>query len=506
MSEKKKDYLSMLADEADAKQKPASFSEEHFEKVEKPKVNLNPKWVIGGVVGLVVALVAAYFIFFAPKITMPDFLGKTKNDVGIWAKQEGLKTTDMIMTEEFNFEVEEGKIVSQSVDAGKKVKNGTVITFVVSKGADPDEKIDFPDIKSMTYGEINDWISKNKLSKVKVNTVYHDTIEKDVVISFDLKSVNENNFTRGTNLTISVSKGPQPAGTITMEDFVKKEIAVVETFAKTKKIELEKVEVYNDDIASGLVVSQSVKSGETMKQGDVLTVTVSKGKAVSIPDFSTYTKDMLDVWAANKENNVTIIKKEVYSDKQNGSVISQSLKAGSKVDQGSVLELTISLARPRLQTSSREWLGQDYLKLQSWVDDVWSKGGKIEIGNWLDEVDPSAEYPTPGQITKYICTDKDGNELPNKCDGLLPINAKISYQRVKADAAPIASDKPDKKSIKYDSTMELAMFKAVCEANGITVVEAGTGNTVTVYRADGTKVIASGETISEGETIIIKLS
>ena len=91
----------------------------------------------------------------------------------------------------------------------------------------------------MTLDEINDWISKNKLSKVKVNTVYSDTVEKDQVISFDLKSVNENNFTRGTNLTISVSKGPQPAGEVTVDDFVKKEVSSAETWAKSKKVELE---------------------------------------------------------------------------------------------------------------------------------------------------------------------------------------------------------------------------------------------------------------------------
>ena len=128
----------------------------------------------------------------------------------------------------------------------------------MSKGADPDESITFPDLMNMTLSEVNDWVNTNKLSNTKVNVVYSDTVEADRVISYDLRSVNENNFTRGTNLTINVSKGPQPAGEVTVEDFVKKEVSEVETFAKNKKITLEITEVYHDEIESGKVVSQSI--------------------------------------------------------------------------------------------------------------------------------------------------------------------------------------------------------------------------------------------------------
>ena len=147
-----------------------------------------------------------------------------------------------------------------------------------------------------------------------------------------------------------MSKGPQPAGEVTVDDFVKKEVSSAETWAKSKKVELEIVEVYHDTITTGLVVSQSIESGKKMKQGDTLTLTVSKGKAVKVPQLVGYTKDQLEAWAANKENAVSIVKKEVYSDAPAGSVISQSIKAGSQVDSGTVLEpvsythlLTVSL-------------------------------------------------------------------------------------------------------------------------------------------------------------------
>ena len=47
------------------------------------------------------------------------------------------------------------------------IENALSPAKVISVMADPDEKIDFPDIKSMTLDEINDWISKNKLGKYR---------------------------------------------------------------------------------------------------------------------------------------------------------------------------------------------------------------------------------------------------------------------------------------------------------------------------------------------------
>ena len=383
MAEPKKDYLSSLASEIE--KKPDSFKEEKVERIVKPKRSLDPKIMIGVAAALIIAIIGIYFLFFAPKIKVENFVGKTTNDVGIWAKENGIDTKNIVMNQVYSMDYEADQIISQNKKEGSKVKKNSTLIFEVSKGADPDEKIDFPDIKSMTLDEINDWISKNKLSKVKVNTVYSDTVEKDQVISFDLKSVNENNFTRGTNLTISVSKGPQPAGEVTVDDFVKKEVSSAETWAKSKKVELEIVEVYHDTIATGLVVSQSIESGKTMKQGDTLTLTVSKGKAVKVPQLVGYTKDQLEAWAANKENAVSIVKKEVYSDAPAGSVISQSIKAGSQVDSGTVLELTISLYMPQLQTNSREWYGKDYLALNAWVDDVNYRGASITAGAWDGE-------------------------------------------------------------------------------------------------------------------------
>ena len=310
MSEK--DFLSQFSSDG---KKPDSFKEEERVKVEKPKKEINPKGIIIAAVIVIAVGVLSYFLFFAPKIEMPDFVGQTKDDVASWVKQQGITTSGIVFKEEYNFDTDANVILDQDVKAGKKVKKDVKITFTISLGADPDEKVTIPDLKNMTKSEIESWISTNKLTKAKITTSYNDTYDKDAVISYEVKGVDEEDFTRSSTLNISISKGPQPAGTVTVTDFVGKTYEEIETWAKTNKVTLNKVEAYSDKVDSGKIISQSVKANDTMKTTDTLTVTVSKGKGIKVPDLTSMSKEQVEKWA--DKNNVNLTTDEMYSDSDN---------------------------------------------------------------------------------------------------------------------------------------------------------------------------------------------
>ena len=183
------------------------------------------------------------------------------------------------------------------------------MTFVISKGADPDELVSLPDIKNMTKSEIESWISENKLSATKINTTYSDTVAKDEVISVDL-SVDTDKFTRGTSLKINISKGPAPAGTVKVENLKNQTYSYAENWAKSKKITLKKVEAYDDEVMKGYIISQSIAADKEMKEGETLTVTVSLGKGFEVPNFLKMSESDLETWEkANASDAAKIIKK-----------------------------------------------------------------------------------------------------------------------------------------------------------------------------------------------------
>ena len=422
MSEK--DFLSQFSSDG---KKPDSYKEEVRVKVEKPKKQIDPKvFIITGVV-VVVLGVLSYFLFFAPKIEMPNFMGQTKNDVAAWVKQQGITTSGIVFKDEYNFDNDEDVILGQSIEAGKKIKNDAKITFTISKGADPDEKVSVPDIKNMTKSEIESWIKENKLTKAKITTTYNETVEKDKVISYEVKGVDEADFTRSSTMNISVSKGPQPAGTVTVTDFKDKYYTEVESWAKTNKINLEKVEVYNDKVESGKVVSQSVAANKTMKQNETLTITVSKGKGVKVPDIYKMNEEEIKTWAST--NGIIALNISSKYSNEDGKVLSSNVKPGQTISGSDDVQITLNAGKyfyADVEGLNKVLTAGAYAnRLEDWCNEKRSKGIDAFAGNWSESSAVYSETYGKGQIVSYeISSYSNGGKYD--INDRLPLDVRFS--------------------------------------------------------------------------------
>ncbi len=375
MPEENKNFL----DQFSSSGKPASFEEEKRVPVTKERKPLNVKLLAGLLAAALILGIAAYFLFLAPKIVMPDFVGKTKTDVGAWVKQQGIEPSGILFVEAYDFDSDEGSILTQSIPAGKKVKKNVKLNFDLSLGPDPEERIKVPDFYSMDKDSIQEWINKNKLSKTRLITAYSDSVAEDEVIDFQFTGCDEDTFTRGSTLKINVSKGSAPAGKVSVEDFEKKIYETVESWAKAHKINLVKTEVYSDKVEAGYVISQSVASGKTINEGDTLEVVVSKGKAVFMPNMIGWNEHKLESW--EKENpSVQVYPTERYSDYEKGVVIAQNVAAKTLLDDNDYVEVTIS--KGNIVELESSYVGQeyhDYGGLHDWKDKQNEIGADITI-------------------------------------------------------------------------------------------------------------------------------
>lgn len=439
-----------------------SFNEEQFVRYEKPKRTISTAGIAALAAALALCAFLVWWFFIAAHITMPDFVGKNINDVSSWARQNEISSTAIAQSQpEYSLEYNEGTVIRQSVEPGKKIKKDTPITITVSAGADPDENISFPDLKSMTLSEVREWISANKLAKTKITTQYSETVPDGEIISYEVRNASESDFTRGTTLNIVASKGRAPAGQITVQDFKNKSYTEVESWASGKKISLVRQEVYSDTVASGFVISQSAASGSSLPEGGTLTVIVSKGKGVRVPNLVGYTKEQLEAWRA--ANAIQVVTKSVYDPAPDGSVISQSIAPNTTVGSQDVLELTISLYLPTLDTATNSWIGRDYLELLAWVDEVNNKGGRIQAGQYGNYQYSlcSDQYPKKGQIVAYAC-EYGTSDYDNGCARPLTLDARIAYTISEGACTT-------RQFILNQSDMAtLDSIKAWCIANGIT--------------------------------------
>lgn len=389
-----KDFLDQFSNNT----KPESFKEEERIPVQKERKPLNIKYLLLGLAGLLLLLILLYFLFWAPKIVVPDFVGQTNSDVEAWVKQQQIERTGINIKPVYDFDSEQGTILTQSIPEGKKVRKNAKIDFTVSLGADPDEKIKVPDLSTMDKTEIQDWINENKLAKTRIISAYHESVPENEVIDFVFTGTDEDNFTRGSTLRINVSKGPAPAGEVVVEDFEKKLFESLEAWAKSKKIVIEKRETYSDTVQEGYVISQSIPGGRNMKEGETLSVVVSKGKAIFMPNMVGWTKKQVDAWLRKNTSVYIDMEKGLYSSKAKDVVLSQSLPTGSLIDPADMIELTISLGD--IVDVPGTFIGQEYHDrdgLHDWKDAQNELGANITINRIKDFSDDYAA----GIIIRY---------------------------------------------------------------------------------------------------------
>lgn len=497
MSEK--DFLSQFSDE---NKKPDSFKEEERIPIQKDRKPIKPWMIIVPIVTLLVLGVIVWFLFLRPNIEVPDFIGKTKEDVAQWVTQQNITKTGIVFNEEYSFEYDKGQIMEQSVDAGTKVKKDAKITFKLSLGADPDEKIVFPDVMNMTQDELNTWKEENKLLNTKITTTYSSDVETGKTISFSFRGCDADTFTRGCTLNISVSKGPAPAGTVQITDFKNSSLASVETWAQTNKITLDIKHVFDDNIASGSVISTSPESGKTIKEGETLTVIVSQGKGVKVPDFTKMANKEIDKWLEDNANYVNVTKK--YFNKT-GYVVSQSVKTGGMIGTEDKLDITLNLGNSfyleDLNLTVSQIIGMQYDKLVDWTNNNRYLGIDAYAGQWGENTSVYSESHGKGEIVSIECSGYSDGKIYD-CDGRLPLDVRFSVVVSKG----LVKEVDISKAVNKDDTYNVAKLTAILSEAGITFQNNANGLTCELY-INGKQIKNSESVIRvilEEDTVILK--
>ena len=466
--------------------KPDSFKEEERVKVVKDKKPINVKLLV--IILAIVALIVGLVLFFVlrPTIEVKNFVEANVSEVKAWIKQNEIDTQGIIFKEEYNFDLDEGYVISQSIPVGTKVRKDVKMDFVVSLGADPDELISVPDIATMYKDELQEWIKENKLTKTKIMTAYSDEKPEGEVISYEFKSgADADNFKRSSSLTITISKGPQPAGRIVVPDFSKKYFSEVETWGKQNNITITKVENYSDKVEKDLVISQSVEAKKEMKEGETLSVVVSLGKAVYAPQLVGMSETEANRWAS--KNGVYLYTEYEYSNSNKNDVISQSIEEGKIVKED--MTVVISLGKPDLSSAT------DLSSLKSLVKELNKQGAGLSVGDISYE--NSDSVPVNGLITTY------GN-----------VNIGTTLKPVVSIGKNIWLTDDEENNLHWANVLEYneEQIRQLCEFNKVNYEVKYEGSytveahmVISVTRADN-KEVTKDSYISESEKIIVVIS
>ncbi|MDD7267673.1 MAG: PASTA domain-containing protein [Lachnospiraceae bacterium] len=398
---------------------------------------------------LIVLLVALFLYHRWTHVTLPDFSGKNFSEARQWGSKYDI-TFDA--KKEFSVGFEGNTIISQVDQPGTRVKKGSVLTLTVSLGADPDEVVALPDFTTMTAEEAQQLIDSQKLAHISIVKEFSDQKEagRFLKLEFKDKSVTAATYRRRDTAILYFSKGKEVfEKNIAVPDFNGKPKAEAEGWAKTNEIELSFKEASHDKIEDGNIISQSIGAGTKVAKHDKIDITVSRGKAVTVPNYGEYGPENAGEASADM---VVQIKQVLTEGLPYGALVSQSIPAGTQLlgkDDKKII-VTYSIGQPYikdLRGSITEGELQKYF-----YDEFQSKGApnisysvvyvdSHEKKGTVVEQSPYADYL--GLSSHIVFQISLGNLTPPASEDKLPgPNEEPKQEQKPTDQLPDTSGKP----------------------------------------------------------------
>ena len=146
--------------------------------------------------------------------------------------------------------------------------------------------------------------------------------------------------TKGTEIDLIISEGPKKTE---ITNYVGKDIVQVKQLLEKQGFNVQVEETYSDE-TEGSIIKQSLAEGEKVIAKDTtITITVSKGvEQELVANILGYNENALNSYAKTSGFHIHI-GSEKYSDTvPKGQVISQTPKAGARVNVGSTIEVVLS--------------------------------------------------------------------------------------------------------------------------------------------------------------------
>ncbi len=255
--------------------------------------------------------------------------------------------------DDYDNTVPEGTVISASKEEGDVVEKNTTIILVISRGG---KKFDMPDIVNGKDEDGKPYTmdtAKKKLEslglKPKFEYLSDDSIPLNQIISTDPKALAQ--VSAGMEVTVVVSSGTDTT-LVEVPNLVNMSRKGAEATLASRKLKVGAVsEEYSDTVTSGNICRQDIEANKNVPSGTTVNIWVSKGKdpQVSVPEITGKTE--AEAKAALEEAGLkvgTVTEKENEAPK--GTILSQKIAAGTKVDRDSAVDYEISKGKPETTT------------------------------------------------------------------------------------------------------------------------------------------------------------
>ena len=266
---------------------------------------------------------------------LPDFESENLTKAINWTEENNVKTDQNF---EYSDTTKKYSVISQSKKPETLTKNINKVEFVVSNGPDYNKNVILADMTGWNVDDVLKFIENNFLSEITINFEENESIKKDTVISQSKTGT----IKRNEPIIFTVSLGDKDTlSPIKLKDLKDESLLNAEVYLGRNGILYELKYEFSDTIEKGHVINSNPKQEATVKPDEMVTLTISKGKEIKVPDLKNKTMSYVTKWMV--ENNLQINYKDKYDSKiKSGRVIESNYKKGDIIEEGTTVDVTFS--------------------------------------------------------------------------------------------------------------------------------------------------------------------
>ena len=276
---------------------------------------------------------------------VPEVEGETEEVARALIEAQGFVVGEVTYT--LTEDIPESTVISQSPAGGTPADAGTEVDLVVSRGP---FSVEVPETTGMSVDAAQLELARAGFENVTQEEEFSPDVATGLVTRTDPEAGRV--VSRETPIILFVSKGVETVQVPELRGITLADARVAAEAAQLVLIDGGTVEVSPSGGLVGLVAEQVPGEGETVPVGTEVTVKVGVIRQVPVPDFSDMTIEQAQLAASQVGLRVTATgQTSTEIESEGGTVATQNPPAGTTVDEGSTVQLTMYVYVPPTTTT-----------------------------------------------------------------------------------------------------------------------------------------------------------
>jgi len=272
-------------------------------------------------------------------VTVGNYIGQQEDEARIRIEERGLKVD---ISTETNDQVPLGEVFAQDPDPETKIEKGETVRLRVSGGKG---EVRVPDVANETLDDAQSRLADAGF-QFRVIQETSDSVDAGKVIRTDpaAGALAE----RGSEVKLYISSGKEQ---VVIPDVSGLDDVEASNTLGAKSLSVEPVFQPSDTVEEGKVIGTNPAAGQSVAKGSKIQLIVSSGKdQVTVPNLygRTQSEAMNDLQAIGLTGSV----RNVFFCTDSGKVIAQSPSAGSKVEKGTNVDISVCKSTATTSTAT----------------------------------------------------------------------------------------------------------------------------------------------------------